>query len=150
MLPRFQEPILGQVKVPRIEEAFDSRNFLPSTALKCYIFSRERLLKQKQVWAFLVIYMTKKYRFAKFCNTTYLAYLSSNQRYLGLYFIQCIQLFICISVSIPRTVYVAEPYKISGTADNGENRFPIPSENRFPILSEKFINNRKYLNYQKS
>ena len=42
MLPRFQEPILGQVrlgqvrlgqvKVPRIEEAFDTRNLLPSTA----------------------------------------------------------------------------------------------------------------------
>ena len=33
MLPLFQEPILGLVKVPRIEEAFDSRNLLPSTAL---------------------------------------------------------------------------------------------------------------------
>ena len=38
MLPRFQEPILdyvrlGYIKFPRIEEAFDSRNLLPSTAL---------------------------------------------------------------------------------------------------------------------
>ena len=36
MLPRFQEPVLvslGYVKVPRIEEEFDSRNLLPSTAL---------------------------------------------------------------------------------------------------------------------
>ena len=36
MLPLFQETILSQVsyvKVPRIEEAFDSRNLLPSTSL---------------------------------------------------------------------------------------------------------------------
>ena len=32
-LLRFQEPILGYVKVPRIDEAFDSRNLLPLTAL---------------------------------------------------------------------------------------------------------------------
>ena len=31
MLPRYKETIFGQV--PRIEEAFDSRNLLPSTAL---------------------------------------------------------------------------------------------------------------------
>ena len=35
--PRFKEPflgwVIGYVKVPRIEEAFDSRNLLPSTAL---------------------------------------------------------------------------------------------------------------------
>ena len=33
MLPRLQEPILGKVKVHRIEEAFDSRNLLTSSAL---------------------------------------------------------------------------------------------------------------------
>ena len=34
MIPRFQEPISGyKVKVSRIEEAYDSMNLLPSTAL---------------------------------------------------------------------------------------------------------------------
>jgi hypothetical protein len=33
MLPRFKEPILGEVKVPRIEKDLDLRNLLLSTAL---------------------------------------------------------------------------------------------------------------------
>ena len=33
MLPQFQKPILGYVKVLRIKEAFVLRNLLPSTAL---------------------------------------------------------------------------------------------------------------------
>ena len=44
MLSRFQEPILGQGKVPRIEKAFDSRNLLPSTALDPKIFPKSLIL----------------------------------------------------------------------------------------------------------
>ena len=42
MLPRFQEPILGYVKVSRIEKAFDSRNLLLSTALDTRIVKHIR------------------------------------------------------------------------------------------------------------
>ena len=43
--------MLGQVKVPRIEEAFDSRNHLPSTALdtnKNKIFEYMKFIKNRK------------------------------------------------------------------------------------------------------
>ena len=54
MLPRFQGSILGYVKVPGIEEAFDSRNLSPSTAhdpknmlkMQCNILMFKQITKE--------------------------------------------------------------------------------------------------------